>query len=103
MVKNLSIILGSQLCDLSEISFLTKYPIFMCESDDLCNRYKFHQLKIIFFLSAMRNYRDELVENGNSCFYYQLQINYEQKYFDVLEVFCKSKEVVLSRAAIAIL
>ena len=56
MITNLSIVLGNQLIKPSLIPEITKFPIFMCESDDLCTHFKYHKLKIIFF-----SYSDERI------------------------------------------
>ena len=37
--------------------------IFMAEDYDLCAKPKQHKLKILFFLSSMRSYRDELLKS----------------------------------------
>ena len=62
MISDLTIILGNQLFKPTLIPKLIKHPVFMCESDDLCTHFKYHKLKILFFLAAMREYRDELTQ-----------------------------------------
>ena len=71
-INTISVILGNQLVKPSLIPKLTKYPVFMCESDDLCTHYKYHKLKIIFFLTAMRDYYDELISEGYDCSYHHV-------------------------------
>lgn len=93
MIRDLSIILGNQLCKPANISYLTQYPIFMCESDDLCTHFNYHQLKIIFFLTAMRDYRDELITNNHDCFYHELPKQTKQLFFEVLGAFCRKHQV----------
>ena len=92
-MKDLSIILGNQLFKPSFLKDLTNYPIFMCESDDLCTHFKYHQLKIIFFLTAMRNFNDELKAEGFDTFYHALPETKTQDYLSVLEEFCKKNHV----------
>ena len=93
MITDLSIILGNQLCKPNLIKEITNHPIFMCESDDLCTHFKYHKLKIIFFLTAMREYADELKSENISCHYHKLKENENQLYLDVLEQFCTKNKV----------
>ena len=62
-MKSLLIVLGNQLFDKNnhpkEISH-----IFMCEDFDLCTYEKHHKKKISFFLTSMREYRDEMSNSG---------------------------------------
>ena len=88
MIKHLSLILGNQLFEAKEIPDIVKYPIFMCESDDLCTHVKYHQSKLIFFLSAMREYKDELIKQDYTCFYHALKLDSSQDFFVCLEEFC---------------
>ena len=93
MIHDLSIILGNQLVTPSLIPEITKHPVFMCESDDLCTHFKYHPLKIIYFLSTMRHYCDELKTFGTDCFYHQLTADTQQNYLDVLYKFCTHHDV----------
>jgi deoxyribodipyrimidine photolyase-related protein len=44
-------------------------PIIMIEHRDLCANVRYHKLKIAFFFSAMRHYRDALIQAGfNVCY-----------------------------------
>ena len=67
-MKSLLIVLGNQLFDKSnhpqEIS-----DIFMCEDFDLCTYEKHHKKKISFFLTSMREYRDEMTDSGYKLHY----------------------------------
>ena len=56
----------------------------MAEDFGLTTYHKHHKLKILMFLWAMRQYRDELVENGYTVYYYSIEdknfkISYEDK------------------------
>jgi deoxyribodipyrimidine photolyase-related protein len=69
------LVLGNQLFDPK----LLKHPsasridqVFMREDIELCTYFKFHQLKIFFFLAAMRTYASELRESGFSVTYQEL-------------------------------
>ena len=84
-MAELSIILGNQLCKPDLIPEITKHPIFMCESTDLCTHFKYHQLKIILFLTAMREYRDELNSLGHTCHYNELSSTNKQPFLSVLK------------------
>jgi deoxyribodipyrimidine photolyase-related protein len=63
-MSTLVLVLGNQLFNPSEITKRlpadADFQVFMREDEELCTYYRFHQQKIYFFLSAMRNYRDEL-------------------------------------------
>ena len=93
MIKELSVILGNQLCNPKEMTPILKHPVFMCESDDLCTHFKYHQSKIIFFLTAMRTYKDELASQGVNCWYHELSPSKSQVFEDVLDAFCKEHSV----------
>ena len=61
---SLLIILGNQLFPIEEIKRTKIKKVFMKEDLGLCTNYRHHKLKIFFFLSSMRQYRDYLMENG---------------------------------------
>lgn len=57
----------------------------MIEHASLCTQFKYHKLKLVFFLSAMRHYRDDLKKNGYSVTYLQLNdSNQAPTYWDSL-------------------
>lgn len=62
---NVLLVLGNQLFDPAiwtpGLSKQGPFCVYMREDQELCTYYKFHKHKIIFFLSAMRDFRDELV------------------------------------------
>ena len=93
IMTDLTVILGNQLCRPSTIPHLMSYPVFMCESDDLCSHFKYHQLKIIFFLIAMREFKDELTKSGVVCHYHQLKFEKDQVFTEVLRDFCTEHHV----------
>ena len=65
MQKNhLLIILGNQLFPLEEILKINCKTIFMKEDLGLCTYFKHHKMKILYFLTAMREYRDYLIQNN---------------------------------------
>ena len=75
-MKSLLIVLGNQLFDKSnhpqEIS-----DIFMCEDFDLCTYEKHHKKKISFFLTSMREYRDEMSDSGYELHYKDFNDGFE--------------------------
>ncbi len=66
-------ILGNQLFapKLLPIVAKEKVCVFMREDRDLCTHFRYHKHKIIFFLSAMRKYADELRDSG-------IEVHYEK-------------------------
>ena len=64
------LILGNQLFN---PKFLSRYKqdhiFYMAEDYGLCSYEKHHKHKIIFFLSCMRSYRDELTKKGFKIIY----------------------------------
>lgn len=61
--------------------------VFLAESDELCTYYQFHKAKITFFLSAMRHYRDELLEAERKVLYHELSASSKvETYEDLLKV-----------------
>ena len=64
------LILGNQLFN---PNFLSKYKqdhiFYMAEDYGLCSYEKHHKHKIIFFLSCMRSFRDELTKKGFKIIY----------------------------------
>ncbi len=89
------LILGNQLFD---TKFLTKHNVekdtlvFMREDQELCTYYKFHKHKIIFFLSAMRNYASELQEAKYKVHYEKLNES-KVSYDSALEYFIIKNKV----------
>ena len=65
MTKKLFVILGNQLFDIKHIQkFKKDHIFFICEDIGLCTYEKHHKHKILFFLSAMRSFYDELVSHS---------------------------------------
>ncbi len=76
---SLLIILGNQLFPIEEIKRTKIKKVFMKEDLGLCTNYRHHKLKIFFFLSSMRQYRDYLTENGYEVIYHSI----DDQSFDV--------------------
>ncbi len=82
--NDLLLILGNQLFPIEHIRKTKVKKVFMAEDFGLTTYHKHHKLKILMFLWAMRQYRDELVENGYTVYYYSIEdknfkISYEDK------------------------
>ena len=82
--NDLLLILGNQLFPIEHIKKTKVKKVFMAEDFGLATYHKHHKLKILMFLWAMRQYRDELVENGYTVYYYSIEdknfkISYEDK------------------------
>ncbi len=74
MKKKIFVILGNQLFNLSFFSAFKKDHIFFLSEDfGLCTYEKHHKQKILLFLSAMRSFRDELIENGFKVIYKNIE------------------------------
>jgi deoxyribodipyrimidine photolyase-related protein len=84
------IILGNQLFPISEIVKTKPQHVFMAEDLGLCTHFKYHKHKIIFFLSSMRSYRDELEDEKIEVTYFDsshklFEDSYESKLTDFIE------------------
>ncbi len=73
MRKALLVLLGNQLFPIEEIKKTQVDMIFMSEDYDLCTYEKHHKLKILLFLVAMREKRDELTANDFKLEYKSLE------------------------------
>ncbi len=69
-MSSFTIILGNQLFPLGDIKKNVDKNIFMAESIDLASHFKYHQQKILFYFTAMRDFRDELLKE-------KFKINYD--------------------------
>ena len=78
MKKELLIILGNQLFPINKLKTIGCDNIFMAEDIGLCTYIKHHKQKIAFFLTAMRDYRDELSANQYNVFYQEIDNKYKK-------------------------
>lgn len=89
--ENLFIILGNQLFENKYFPREIDYQntiFFMAEDNDLCNHFQYHKHKLIFFLSAMRNYRDEIKKKSYNISYQKIDTkNRHLTYADKLNSF----------------
>ena len=70
--NNLLLILGNQLFPINEISKIECKTVFMKEDLGLATDYFHHKLKIHMFFVAMREYRDELINQGYQVIYHSI-------------------------------
>jgi deoxyribodipyrimidine photolyase-related protein len=87
-VKTGLIILGNQLFDPTLLGGQRADCVFMREDLELCTYFKFHKLKIFFFLAAMRSFAEELREFGLPLEYQELEPDsrpYEEHLRDWIE------------------
>ena len=89
----LLIILGNQLFDCSYLNKLKDHEVFMCEDYDLCTYEKHHKQKILFFLSSMRSYAEELKKNNFKINYLDINQGFKKDYFKKLEELIKKKSI----------
>ena len=82
--NSLFLILGNQLVPPKHLSSYKNANIFMAESYDLCIYEKHHKQKIVLFLSAMRNYRDELKKKKFNIHYVELSTKNKKLSFEDL-------------------
>ena len=91
---SLLIILGNQLFPIEEIKKTKIKKVFMKEDLGLCTNYKHHKLKILFFLSAMRQYKALLLKNGYEVIYHSIDDkSFELAYLKVLEKEIKENKI----------
>ena len=72
MKENLFVILGNQLFHPKELKKLGCEEVFMAEDYGLCTYEKHHKLKLYLYLTSMREYKDELTQNGIKVHYQKL-------------------------------
>ena len=82
--NSLFMILGNQLFSHTFLKKYKKCHFFMAENYNLCTYQKHHKLKIAFFLTSMRNYKDSLKLNGYNLDYISLdftlkELSYEEQ------------------------
>jgi deoxyribodipyrimidine photolyase-related protein len=91
----LHVVLGDQLFDPRWIRGAVDPAntlIFMCESRALCTHFRYHKLKLVLFLAAMREYRDELTREGFQVHYEELNVAGGPSYWERLERVLRAKK-----------
>lgn len=72
-MNKLFILLGNQLFHPDYLKDYKDHYLFLAEDYNLCTYEKHHKQKIIFFLSSMRSYCDEIKKTGFNVIYYDLE------------------------------
>ncbi len=72
MNNALWLVMGSHLFDLHHLQDFSDMRFVMIEDDFLCTRFRYHQHKLILFLSAMRHYQQQLQQQNIALDYYGL-------------------------------
>jgi deoxyribodipyrimidine photolyase-related protein len=85
------IILGDQQFPPDFYLALGPRRVFMAEDFELCTHYRYHKHKLVFFLTSMRTYRDELHEHGFKICYQELDPN--QSFIKALTAFLHSERI----------
>lgn len=92
----LLLVLGNQLFSPEALKAKLEHPedvvVFMREDQELCQHFRYHQQKLVFFLAAMREYADELRRAGFQVHYEQLDITAKgppQKFEEAFENFVR--------------
>ena len=99
MIKNnknsLLVILGNQLFPLEYISQLNINKVYMKEDIELCTYFKHHKMKLTLFLTAMRDYRNLLINNNFEVHYKSLKTDQKtnSNYIDDLRIFLNENEI----------
>jgi deoxyribodipyrimidine photolyase-related protein len=89
-MKKALIVLGDQLFPTSVYAPHKDCELFMAEDLGLCTHFKYHKHKIVFFLSAMRTYCEELRRLGFSIQYHELS---DDSFVTRLKAFLISKKI----------
>mgnify|MGYP001188572183 FL=1 len=94
MAKNLFVILGNQLFDPGLLKSLECDEVFMAEDFKFCTYQKHHKLKLYLFLTAMREYKEELEKHNLKVTYFKLDDRIEnESYLELLDNFLKKKQL----------
>ncbi len=94
MKDNFFVILGNQLFDPKYLKDEGCNEVFMAEDYGLCTYVNHHKLKIYLFLTAMREYRDELNKKEIKVNYFDLESRKDKKdYLDLLTSFLKKRKI----------
>ena len=95
MESKFFVILGNQLFDPKILKKNNCNEVFMAEDYELCTYFKHHKLKLFLFLTAMREYRDELKNKSISVNYFELSNRkVDETYIDCLIKFLKDRGIL---------
>ncbi len=89
-----TLILGNMLFpDLDKYKISKKNKLIMIESCDLINHFKYHKHKLILFLSAMREYKNYLENQGFEVIYKKFEENRDVKFTQTLKKIIKKENI----------
>ena len=91
----LFVLLGNQLFNPKYLKNLGCTDVYMAEDFGLCTIHKHHKLKLYFFLTAMREYKDELKTSGINVHYRLLSDN-GKSYTENLKEFLKDSHTEIN-------
>ena len=91
----LFVLLGNQLFNPKYLKNLGCTDVYMAEDFGLCTIHKHHKLKLYFFLTAMREYKDELKTSGINVHYRFLSDN-GKSYTENLKEFLKGSHTEIN-------
>ena len=93
-MNELFIVLGNQLFHPKYLKAYKSSLFFLAEDYELCTFVKHHKQKIVFFLSSMRSFNDELKKNNFKVLYKKIdEIDFKKSYLEKLHKVIKSKKI----------
>ena len=93
-MKELFIVLGNQLFHPKYFKDYKSSLIYLSEDFGLCTFEKHHKQKIVFFLSSMRSFRDELEKNGHQVIYKKIEEkDFKESYIKKLDHVLKKNKI----------
>ena len=97
-MNELFIVLGNQLFHPKYLKAYKSSLFFLAEDYELCTFVKHHKHKIVFFLSSMRSYNDELKKNNFKVLYKKIdEIDFKKSYLEKIRKVIKSKKILKIR------
>ncbi len=91
----LGLILGNQLFSPKEFQKLDSNTFFMAEDFGLCSYAKTHKLRIAFFITAMRDFRDEFHKSDLKLNYFDKDHKlFKKSYFEKIKIFLKEHKSI---------
>ena len=93
-MNDLFIVLGNQLFHPKHFKDYKSSLFFLAEDFELCTYEKHHKQKIIFFLSSMRSFKDELEQVGYKVIYHKIEDKeFKDDYVKKLANVIKNKKI----------
>ena len=88
-MNDLFIVLGNQLFHPKYFKDYKSSFFFLAEDFELCTYEKHHKQKIIFFLSSMRSFKDELDHAGYKTIYHKIE---DKEFKDEVTIWVKTRD-----------